>query len=136
VLPVDRHGVVSRRTTVAPAVCSLPAGAKNLLQTKWPPDGVTFRRSTILADTLDVLVAPGNNLQAPPSVWLPTRLVDTAVYTRAADPGRGPGVVLERSTITTAPVTDPDFAALRARAEVLAPVEREVIVALLGLGTP
>ncbi|MES2645197.1 MAG: hypothetical protein V4850_37260 [Myxococcota bacterium] len=121
---------------VEDSVLALPAGARDLLQTKWPPDGVTFRRSTILTDTLDVLVAPGNNLQAPPSVWLPTRLVDTTVYTRAADPGRGPGVMLERSTITTAPAADPDFAALRARAEALAPVERDVIVPLLGLGTP
>lgn len=121
---------------VEDSVMALPAGARDLIQMKWPPDGITIRRSTLLADSEDVLVAPGNNPQAPPSVWIPTRVADTTIYARADDPGLGPGVILERSTIATAPPTDPDFAALRARAEALAPVERSEIVPLLGLPSP
>lgn len=122
--------------TIEDSVLALPAGAKDLIVTNWPPDGITFERSTIVADTPDVLVAPGNNPQTPPSLWMPTLLSDSTLYTRAPDPGAGPGLVLERSTIKPAPDSAPDFALLRARAEALAPVDRAAIVPLLGLPGP
>ncbi|MDP2306012.1 MAG: hypothetical protein Q8P18_08290 [Pseudomonadota bacterium] len=122
--------------TVEDSVLFLPAGTKDLLVTNWPPDGVTFRRSTIVADTPEVLVAPGNNPQTPPSLWMPTVLSDSTLYTRGPDPGNGPGLTLERSTIESAPTTQPDFAAVRTRAEALAPVERAAILPLLDLQAP
>lgn len=122
--------------TIEDSVVVLAAGTQELISSKWPPDGITFRRSTVVADTPDVLVAPDYNPQTSPSQWLPTQLVDSTLHTRGPDPGGSPGVTLERSTIKTAPSQEPDFAAVRARAEALAPVERAAIVPLLGLVEP
>lgn len=118
--------------TIEDSVLVAPPG-EELVQTVWPPGTVTVRRSTLVADTPEV-VHPGNNPQAPASRYLPPRATDTTLYVRTRATGDVPAP--DGAAIRPAPADAADLALLRARAEVLAPVDRAAIVTLLGLPEP